>query len=208
MKHALIFLATLGLFLDVAQAETKLSWESKNPKNAEWTKITLGAVEKHFEKLDKAEDMGTFCPEYKNLDKGQKIAVWGELISAMSFYESGWNPNAQFTETGLGYDEITGKLLTSEGLLQLSYNDTKWASWCQFDWELDKNNRGSHPTTVLTPKNNLECGIGILARQINKHKKIVLSKNTYWAVIKEGHVNCKIPGITKMVSAVPFCKKK
>ena len=55
MKHALIFLATLGLFLDVAQAETKLSWESKNPKNAEWTKITLGAVEKHFEKLDKAE---------------------------------------------------------------------------------------------------------------------------------------------------------
>jgi len=207
MKHALIFLAAFGLFNTVAKAETKLSWESKNPKSSEWTKIALAQIEKHFDKLDKVEDMETFCPEYKKLDKGQRINVWGELISAMAFYESGWNPNAQFTETGLGNDEITGRVLTSEGLLQLSYNDTKWSKSCQFDWELDKNNRGSHPTTILTPKNNLECGITILSKQINKHKKVVIKKGAYWAVIKEGHQNNKTEGIKKMMStSLTFCK--
>lgn len=202
MKYLFLFV----LLINTAWAETKLSWEGKNPKNSEWTKITLAAIEKHFEKLEKAEDITTICPQYSSLDKDLRLKVWGELISAMSFYESGWNPNAQFTETGLGNDEITGRTLTSEGLLQLSYNDTRWAKWCQFDWEADKNNNGTRPTTILTPKNNLECGVGILARQTNKYKKLLMSKNTYWAVIKEGHQNCKIPQITRMVqSRVPQC---
>lgn len=197
MKYLILF----AILINTAWAETKLSWENKSPKNSEWTKFVLTEIESKYEKLEKAEDMETFCPQYKNLDKGQRIVLWGELIAAMAFYESGWNPNAQFTETGLGNDEITGKVLTSEGLLQLSYNDIKWTRACQFDWEADKNNNGSRPTTILDPKNNLHCGITILSNQINKHKKIVLKKGAYWAVIKEGHHNNKVPGITKMIQA-------
>ena len=202
MKYTVLVIAML--ITKTVTAEPVLSWETKDIKNREWTRITLAAVEKQFNKLDKAEDIEQFCPQYKTLDKEKKITVWGELISAMAFYESGWRTNVELTEISLGTDQVTGMVVTSQGLLQLSYGDTKWATWCEFDWEADKKNVDN--PTILRAKNNLECGIAILANQVSKHKLITLSgKHAYWSVLKKDSKWKKIDGISKMVKRLSYC---
>lgn len=188
-------------------APTKLAWETKVPTSYYWTGVTMAAVQKHWAILDSAQDMDLFCQQYKTLSLDERQIVWGELFAAISFYESGWNPKSQYTETALGIDQVTGKPLVSEGLLQLSYTDTRWATWCDFDWERDKKT-DSYNLTILNPKNNLECGIGIMASQIKRHKNITLNKGVYWSTLKlEGH-RTKIKEIAQMVqSRVPVCQK-
>lgn len=198
-----IFLLTL-LTTNIAFAQPKLSWENKKQERGEWTTITLNAVQKNFSKLDNASDIALFCPDYEKLEQEQKKIVWGELIVALAYYESGWNPNAQLTEIGLGTDAVTHLTVVSEGLLQLSYGDTRWAKWCAFDWEADKTNTDN--PTILKPRNNLECGVGILANQIAKHGRITLAHGAYWSVLKLTHKNKRIDGIARMVKqAAPYC---
>jgi hypothetical protein len=206
MKYTALVIAML--ITNLAHAEIKLSWEEKNPKNSEWTKITLAAINSRFNKLNQAEDAELFCPEYTFLDEATRKQFWGEFISAMAFYESGWNLYSQLTEISLGNDSVTGKVVTSEGLLQLSYGDTKWATWCNFNWEED-NLTNPVLTTILNPKNNLECGIGILANQIRKHHRIVLEKRAYWSILKTNHKFQKIDAIRKMITTrIPQCTKQ
>lgn len=184
----------------------KLSWETKNPDNKAWTQIVLDKVDEQFPKLDLAEDVEQMCPNYKNLEREDKKWVWGELISSMAFYESGWNPTAQLEEPPLGIDTVTGVTVMSEGLLQMGYGDTVWAPFCRFDWEKDKKLPAKSPKkTVMKPKNNLECGIQILANQINKHKKIFVGKGAYWSVIKTNSKYQKLKEIKSRVKAIPQC---
>lgn len=198
---------TVFLIAVSVNAETKLSWEAKDPKNSEWTKIVLAAIEKKYEVLNSAEDVNTFCPRFISLGKEDRIHVWGEIFSAMAFYESSWNPKSQFTEHGLGLDSVTGLPVVSEGLLQMSYADSKWASWCHFDWEADKKEK-TFNTTILNPKNNLECGVGIMARQIKKYGRITMEKGVYWSVLRIGSQRTKIDNIAKMVkNRIPACGK-
>lgn len=184
----------LLLTSNLAMGSTKLSWEKKNPKNSAWTTITLNAIRKDFEKFDKAQDIKEFCNNYEYLEKGNKILAWGELISAISFYESSWNPEAFLEEPTLGIDAVTGKKVRSQGLMQISYGDTKWARWCNLK------NGG-----ITNPKNNLECAIGILANQIDKHEHILLGRGAYWSVIKNGSRYNKIEGIKSMVNSLEIC---
>lgn len=198
-----LFLLTL-LTTNIAFAQPKLSWENKKQQRAEWTTITLNAVQKNFSKLDAVQDMALFCPNYEKLQTEQKKTAWGELVAALAYYESGWNPNAQLTEIGLGADTVTGLAVVSEGLLQLSYGDTRWAKWCEFNWEADKANTDN--PTILKPKNNLECGVGILANQIAKHGRITLAHGAYWSVLKLTHKNKRIDGIARMVKTqLEYC---
>jgi len=205
MKYTLFIM--LLLTAKLTNAEVKLGWEDKNPKNIEWTKITMAAVDRHFQNLDAALDAELFCPEYTFLDVPTKKHFWGEFISAMAFFESGWSSVSQLTEVTLGNDSVTGKTVTSEGLLQLSYGDIKWAKWCRFDWEKDQENNPLI-TSILNPKNNLECGIGILANQIRKQHKIVLEKKAYWSILKINHKFQRIDKMRDMiVGRIPTCIK-
>lgn len=195
---------TICLLTQIAVAEPVLSWEAKDPKNKEWTRITLESITKRFDKLDKAEDIITFCPKYQELEKEKKIIVWGELISSTAFYESGWNPNSELLEPSLGKDAITGLVVQSQGLLQLSYGDTTWAKWCNFTWDEDRKNLAQ--ASIIQPKNNLECGIGILANQVNRWKRITLDgKHAYWSVLKIDSKWKKIDNIAKMVKRLTYC---
>jgi hypothetical protein len=201
----IISLITVFLINTSAFAETKLSWEVKDQKNKEWTDITLAAIEKHYDVLNSAKDIVLFCPDYNRLDKDQRIIVWGEFISSVSFYESAWNAKCQYTETHLGIDKVTGLPVVSEGLLQLSYGDTQWAKWCQFDWESDRTKK-TFNTTILNPKNNLECGIGILARQIKKYERIILDKGAYWSTLRTKAHRNKVDEVATMIkNRFKFC---
>lgn len=186
-----------------------LSWEKTDSRRAEWSKFVFETVDRLFDSsFSKCTDMTVFRSDYNTLNRHQKINVWGELISAICYYESGWNPTSRMVETTMSTDPVTGNQVASEGLMQLSYQDERSYSGkleveCKFDWDRDRplfNNNPKDPNiTILNPFYNLEFGIGILAYQIKKYNEIILSKNVYWAVIKE---NGKYERINKIRNIV------
>ena len=184
---------------------SKLSWEYKVTEAKDWSTFVFEKVEKLFDKFSQCEDINWFRPDYNSLTKKQQINVWGELISAISKFESEWKPWSYMIETTMNIDPVTGTQVKSEGLLQLSYQDKKNYSMLtsRFDWEADKNKANNDKTrTILDPIINLEFGIEILARQIEKRKKIALEKGVYWAVLKLNGRYSRLPEIIKMVKSL------
>jgi len=83
-------------------------------------------------------------------------------------------------------DRVSHRMVRSEGLLQLTYQDAKRYG-CDFDWKNDRNlNEHDPDKTILRPKNNLECGVKILQRQLVNHRRPLLSKLSYWSVLRPG----------------------
>ena len=191
-----------------------LSWESTDTSRANWSKFVFETIEKLYDTYFLlCEDMTTLRADYNSLNRSQKINVWGELISAIAYYESGWNPTSRMVETAMHTDPITGHQVASEGLLQLSYQDKpsyrdKVEIQCKFNWDADKELFTKNPKdpniTILNPYYNIEFGIGILAYQIKTYKKIILTKNVYWSVIQEGGKYQKINKIIGYVEKLKF----
>lgn len=184
---------------------SKLSWEYKVTEAKDWSTFVFKKVESLFSKFSQCEDITWFRPDYHSLTDKQKINVWGELISAISKFESGWKPWASMVEKTMKNDPVTGVQVKSEGLLQLSYQDKRNYPYltCRFDWEADKNKADNDKTrTILDPIINLEFGIEILARQIERTHKIALESGVYWAVLKINGKNSKLPEIIKMVKLI------
>lgn len=182
-----------------------LNWErSAQPERADWSRYTLNVVAEEFENLNQVQDATYFCPGYEVLNRAQKVHFWAQLISVISFYESGWDPTSRMKEASLGADLITGQTVYSEGLLQLSYQDIQWTKGCDFDWSKDKlMDPGDPKRTILDPYKNLQCGIKILSQQIASKKRIILSSGVYWAVIREG--SSRISLIKKITEELTFC---
>lgn len=187
-----------------------LAWESsKSPERTQWSEIAYAEIEKRLDQLDLAKDAVRFCPNYPSLTNRQKINFWGQLIASISYFESGWNPTTRFHESTMGTDPVTKKPIYSEGLLQLSYQDTLWYKHCDFNWNQDKNLKSNDPQkTIFDPAKNLSCGIGILARQIQRYQQIILKSNVYWAVIREGGRYNRINPIVEIVRQHDYCLTK
>jgi hypothetical protein len=185
-----------------------LAWESKTkPERLEWSAYTAEVVEAEFDKLDQAQDAEVFCPSYDQLDKNKKINFWAQLFAGIAYYESGWSPVSRMQETTMGTDPVTGRPVYSEGLLQLSYQDIQWATYCEFDWNKDKHLAATDPAkTILDPFKNLRCGIKIMADQVARKKEVLLSSGVYWAVIKENGRYEKIDEIAAITKRLSFCK--
>jgi Putative peptidoglycan binding domain/Transglycosylase SLT domain len=183
-----------------------LSWESASDTNKVWSNYTFQIIEGLFADFDKCQDITRIRPDYQSLTKTQKINVWGELISAIAKPESSWNPIAEMVETTfINLDPVTGMPVRSEGLLQLSYQDKpNYKNLpCRFDWNADKN----YPVkdirkTIMNPQINLEFGINVLANQIRRTRKVILSNGVYWAVLREN--SRYIEPITMMVQNLKF----
>jgi hypothetical protein len=193
---------TTTLKQEQTEAVKPLSW-----KKPEWDKFLLNSVDEYWAKLSKAKDMATVCPKYGTLNEAKKKIAYAELLVAMAYYESGWKPTAWMIEPGMGLDPITKKQVKSEGLLQLSYQDTQWAKHCKFDWSKDKLLKQDDPKkTIFDPLLNLNCGVGILARQVDRKGNVFLSSGVYWSVIKIGGKYTKIPKIkSRVLAAVKEC---
>lgn len=184
-----------------------LSWETNHSERKPWTTALVEAVEQHYKELDTAQDMGQFCPNYYKLDRDQRVQIWSELFVQVAYWESGWNPHSDYTEHTLGIDRVTGQPVVSSGLLQLSYGDTLWAKWCPFNWDADKK-INSFQTSIHDPKNNLGCGVGIMARQVRKTGRITLDKGVYWSTLRAGSHRAKIGDVaTKLQGTLKFCGK-
>jgi hypothetical protein len=185
-----------------------LAWEQSNSSRREWSKYTYEVIDKEaFTLIDGADDIEIFCPRYRTASKAQKLNFWAQLIAAISRYESNWNPMMRFHEKAMGIDPITQQPVYSEGLLQLSYQDTQWERRCEFNWDMDKNLRPDDPEkTILNPYRNIRCGLFILERQINKYHRIVIDSGVYWAVIRLNGKYEKIAEISSMTKSLSFCR--
>lgn len=189
----------------------QISWGGRN-ESAEWTAIVRGAVSrigKHM--LQGTKDMDAFCPNYKNLDRENRLNFWAFLFAQMAKYESSYEPATRYVESGLGKDAVTGRKNTSEGLLQVSYQDSKYhKGGCQFDWNRDRNlSAKDHRKSIFNPRLNLTCGVQIMENQVRKYNRIVVNKGQgYWSILIKGHRNNKIAKIKAQTNQLSICRSK
>ncbi|MGZ3770027.1 MAG: murein L,D-transpeptidase catalytic domain family protein [Bdellovibrio sp.] len=188
---------------------TPLAWESsKYPEREQWSQYLMKIVLEDWKSLLKgSEDMTDFCPRYNTLSDHDRANVWAQLFASMTRYESNFNPLTRLHEKGKGNDPVTHQPVYSEGLLQLSYQDTLGYDFCKFQWSKDKNLTPYNPEkTILDPYRNLYCGVGIMAKQIERKDKIKIGSDAYWAVLKTSYSKNKISSITQMVKSLPMCE--
>ncbi len=191
----------------------KAYWDGKNADSAKWTVFAQDAVSRIGQDLIKGpSDVATFCPMYDRLGTQDRINFWVQLVAAMAKYESGFNPASRMVETSMGNDPVTRAPTSSEGLMQISYSDEKNlksvlpAGVCDFDYPSDKKFVVTDlRRTILNPKNNLTCAIGILNRQVQRKGMIAVASGAYWAVLKTDRRSNKLSQIRAITKSLSFC---
>jgi hypothetical protein len=184
-----------------------LAWEKVQPDGKNWSTYVFKLLQNEAKAILTAQDMSRFCKKYSFLNESQKINVAGQLIAGIVKWESSFNPTSRFQESTMGTDPVTGLPVWSEGLMQLSYQDTQWAPFCAFNWAADKKLPVDSPKkTILDPYKNLYCGMRILANQITRKGSIVLSTGVYWSVIKENGRYERIDEIAEIVGSLKVCQ--
>lgn len=114
-----------------------------------------------------------------------EIKYWQSVFKALAFAESNFKLNCRYVEPpSLGKDAVTGKQNTSEGLLQLSYQDSRFHG-CSFDWDSDKNkNAFDLSKSIFDIQKNITCGLMIMNKLVGKKGHYVFNDGNYWAVLK------------------------
>lgn len=181
-------------------------WTGKGDFSDSWDSFLLEAMIDAKSILE-ASDWVEFCPKMGTLTLVDKQKVVIQLISAIAYFESGFKISDRMKEA-MGLDPVTKLPVYSEGLMQLSYQDTKNYmgklpnQYCKFNWDLDKSlDPKDSKKTILDPKANLQCGLMILDYQVKKHKLIGYEKS-YWSTLRP---NKKLPEIKKIVREFPIC---
>jgi len=140
-------------------------------------------------------DVQRFCPRFYNMSETDKRAFWAYFFQALAGAEAGLNPTtrAHHTEPEVSVpDVVTGMSGRTEGLLQLTYADMERYG-CDFDWQADrKQTANDQARTILRPKNNLECGIKILANPIIVHHRPLLYRAGYWSTLQPGRPSYRV----------------
>jgi hypothetical protein len=188
--------------------ETTPLWEQRVSGSANWTAGATQALLTWAPHLIAGpRDVQDFCPTFLALTTQNRVEFLVYFISAVAHFESSFSPVSRYHETTMGTDTVTGLPVYSEGLLQLSYQDTVWAPFCEFDWRQDKDFAPTDPRkSILDPIKNLTCGIRILDLQVQKKGRLQLGSGAYWAVIKTDSAASKISEIKGLTRALPVCR--
>ena len=177
--------------------------------NIEWDKIVELAIPPEMVSRQVPRDVRRFCPRFYEMQEEDKRAFWAYFFQALAGAEAGLKPTTRVRHTEpevAVVDKVSGRMVRSEGLLQLTYEDQERYG-CDFDWEHDKTLPANDPgKTILQPKNNLECGVKILDKQIIDQKKPLLSSSGYWSTLRPGTVSYRV--FAKQMTNVPLACKK
>ncbi len=122
--------------------------------------------------FSRASDLKDFCPKFANLSQDKKVKAISELVIGIFYFESSYSPVSWMRETKMSIDKITGVQIASEGLGQLSYQDTRnyphIASCQKISWAIDKPldaiSHRNPAKTIMNPITNIECSMDILAQ--------------------------------------------
>jgi hypothetical protein len=174
----------------------------------EWDEYVEQALPAEMLTADVARDVRRFCPRFATMSETDKRQFWAYFFQALAGAEAGLKPttDVRHTEPEVAKkDAVSGRMIRSEGLLQLTYMDGQRYG-CDFDWEKDKSLPEKDPSrTILQPKNNLECGVKILDNQlITKHEPL-LTHSSYWSTLQPGRPSYRV--FAKQMANVPeSCK--
>jgi len=161
----------------------------------QWGTIVEQALPPEMLSSDVPQDVRRFCPRFYQMSDADKRAFWAYFFQALAGAEAGLNPDTRVrhTEPTVAVrDEVTRRTVRSEGLLQLTYEDEKRYG-CSFNWDADRKlNPKDAARTILQPKNNLECGVKILTRQIIDEHKPLFARTAYWSTLQPGTVSYRI----------------
>ena len=188
-----------------------LLWEAPTkPERTQWSSYLQIIILNHWNTLlQGADDMNIFCPNYNNLSNDERANVWAALFAGVAKFESNFDNTMRYHESTMGTDSVTKQPVYSEGLLQLSYQDVRGYAFCEFDWNVDSKLKATDPKkTIFDPYKNLDCGVGIMSRQIARSGLITVSSNAYWSTMRSGGAYSKVSQIAAIVKALPFCTKK
>jgi hypothetical protein len=171
----------------------------------QWDRIVEQALPPAMLSTAVPRDVRRFCPRFYQMSALDKRSFWAYFFQALAGAEAGLDPTTRVrhTEPEVAVkDGVTGRMVRSEGLLQLTYEDQERYG-CDFNWEHDRQLKADDPAkTILQPKNNLECGVKILAKQILEQHKPLFSNTGYWSTLRLGNANYSM--FTKQMTNVPI----
>jgi hypothetical protein len=179
--------------------QTAPLWEEQRTEGKEWTEIVITGIDKHAPELLTAQpaDTNTFCPQFKKMTAGEKKHFWTYFLSAMTKFESNFNPKSSYKEN---FTDSTGSNVVSRGLMQLSYESAK-AYGCPL-----KNAKDLHDPAV-----NLECSLKVLGRWVQRDQRIAghvggkwQGGARYWAVLRSGKKSYQ--NIVQLLSKYKDCR--
>ena len=166
-----------------------------NTWNPDWDAIVEKAIPPEMLSHEVPRDVQRFCPRFYDMSVTDKRAFWAYFFQALAGAEAGLNPTtrAHHTEPEVSVpDSVTGMSGRTEGLLQLTYADAERYG-CDFDWQSDRKLKANDPNkTILQPKNNLECGIKILDKQIIGQRRPLLYRAGYWSTLQPGRPSYRV----------------
>jgi hypothetical protein len=185
----------------IAEKRADLGEQTWNP---EWDRIVEEALPPEMLSARVARDVRPFCPRFNAMSDGDRRAYWAYFFQALAGAEAGLVPTADVRHTEVEApekDTVTKRLVRSEGLLQLTFMDAQRYG-CDFDWDKDKQLAEKDPArTILQPRNNLTCGVKILANQLIAQGKPLLSRSGYWATLRPGGLSYRV--FAKQMKNVP-----
>lgn len=159
------------------------------PWNPDWDRIVEQALPSEMLSSQVPPDVRRFCPRFNGMSETDKRTFWAYFFQALAGAEAGLDPKARARHLQpevAKRDEVSGMSGRTEGLLQLTYADEKRYG-CDFNWQADRTLKPNDPgRTILQPKNNLECGVKILANQIIVLHKPLLARSSYWSTLQPG----------------------
>jgi hypothetical protein len=151
----------------MAQPTTQLAWERAiddgqvaqpaHPERAAWSAHLCGLIDTHYDAFIGAEDIKVVIPNFRSLNRDQRVTKIAELFARVAEYESSWDPASTAPDVagGTSPDEL------ATGLYQLNVADQT----------------AYHTNTAYTaaelkdPLNNIAAGIGIALHLIDtKHR--------------------------------------
>ena len=176
----------------IAEKKEELGGTTWDP---EWDKIVEQALTPEMLGNKVPRDVRRYCPRFYEMQEADKRAFWAYFFQALAGAEAGLDPTTRVrhTEPQVAVkDSVTKRMVRSEGLLQLTYEDAKRYG-CEFDWDNDKHLPArDEDKTILQPKNNLECGVKILDKQIIEAGKPLFSRTGYWSTLRPGTVSYRV----------------
>ncbi len=160
-----------------------------------WDQIVEKAIPSEMLSSRVPKDVKRFCPNFYNMNDTDKRVFWAYFFQALAGAEAGLNPTTRVRHTQpevAKVDDVSGRMVRSEGLLQLTYADQKRYD-CDFNWDKDRTLKSDDPAkTILQPKNNLECGVKILSNQIITLHKPILTRMSYWSTLQPGRPSYRV----------------
>jgi hypothetical protein len=160
-----------------------------DPWDPEWDKLIEQSLPPELLSPKRERQVKDLCPRFKDMSELDRRAFWAYFFQALAGAEAGLEPttNVRHSDPEVAVlDPVTHRVARQEGLLQLAYMDSQRYG-CDFDWEKDKALLEHDPErTILLPRNNLECGIKVLDKQLIANHQPLLSKSSYWVTLRPG----------------------